>query len=383
MCKINLLTWYEFSKKNLLVKLMMMVVGAFLIPDLNAACRPYVEGGGTPSPIKYETISGTISVPNDLPVGTILYTGVNNRPQPNIGATCDSAGVFYHKQLLETSLTQSGYVAGTPPFSHISGSAPIYKTNVPGIGVTVNSNLTTTITTTKECRSGEYSKCYLLPTTTANHKVLLVKIGDVSPGVINGEQIPVFRWYLGQTGQWVEVLKRIFNGQIAITVPTCRTPDVTVPMGTWQVSEFTGKGKATEWKDASIIMNDCGQFVGYAAEHNTGYGLTTNYTPPTIKNRWELTLSPQNGTHDAVNGIINLSDGTQQSATGIGIQLGYGSTSSAGSNLVNFNQSKSEILPTTGTRTITIPLAARYIQTKDTITPGRADGKIIFTILYK
>jgi type 1 fimbria pilin len=68
------------------------------------------------------------------------------------------------------------------------------------------------------------------------------------------------------------------------------------------------------------------------------------------------------------------------SATGVGIQIASGNTSI--NNSFNFAQERTQALPKDGTTTLKVPLVARYIQTEDRVTPGRADGKVTFTINY-
>jgi type 1 fimbria pilin len=68
------------------------------------------------------------------------------------------------------------------------------------------------------------------------------------------------------------------------------------------------------------------------------------------------------------------------SATGVGIQIAAGD--SGNPVLFNFAQERKQALPKDGTTTLKVPLVARYIQTEDRVTPGRADGKVTFTINY-
>ena len=364
---------------RLAVQILAVTVILFWGGNVRAACQLYVNGGGTPEPLSIEPLNGVISAPPDLPVGTILYRGVLQSPQPNIGVQCDQKGQFYYSTSLTSALGVTGYTAGIPPFSNIPGNMPVYKTNLPGVGAAVN---TTDLLASSGCV--DEIACYRVePTTALNLRIYLVKTGDITPGIINGGQLPVYSYMLGQSGQQVSIVTRQFSGQVTITVPTCTTPDVEVNMGTWKVNQFTGKGSATDWRDSSLVLSNCPSFYGYGASHTTSYGTEITYSPAATLNSWALNLSPQNGTVDSAKGIMAIDNTVQNAASGVGIQLGYGTVTSAASSLVDFAVQKTGAIPSTGINSITIPLAARYIQTEDRVTPGRADGKVIFTISYK
>jgi type 1 fimbria pilin len=68
-------------------------------------------------------------------------------------------------------------------------------------------------------------------------------------------------------------------------------------------------------------------------------------------------------------------------ATGVGIQIGWGDSSQAPT-LFNLASEQALVLPKDGSPTIRVPLAARYIQTAASPTPGLANGKVTFTINY-
>lgn len=90
-------------------------------------------------------------------------------------------------------------------------------------------------------------------------------------------------------------------------------------LGTWKVNHFTGKGAATDWRDASLVLSNCLCFHGYDASHIKGYGTAISYNSSSTLNRWRLTLYPQNGTVDTVNGIMSIDRAVQHAASGVGI----------------------------------------------------------------
>ncbi|MGY6028798.1 hypothetical protein ACUY4Q_001740 [Phytobacter sp. AG2a] len=186
----------------------------------------------------------------------------------------------------------------------------------------------------------------------------------------------------------VDIYKISLSGSLQITSPTCNiTPSsqsMTVNMGNYKIATFSGKGATTEWKNASIQLINCGQFFGNSEGEN---GMATfNGTTVTFNslhnNLLSVTLYPQNGirsTTDAANGIMKIDDGTS-GATGVGIQL---SSSESTSGLIDLTTGITQILPKDGTRNITVPLYARYIQTENSVTAGKANGRLEYVITYQ
>lgn len=215
--------------------------------------------------------------------------------------------------------------------------------------------------------------------------IVLIKTGAISPGTLNATQLPQIQIdFLAQDITPITLGYIRFSGTINIVSQTCETPDVTVEMGTYNArTAFTGENSTTEWKDATIKLNNCPAFYGtlndgrntwYADENNMGYGTITN-------NILNLTLSPNTSVIDSAKGILGLTTGSE-SATGVGIQMAYGSTTDTSPELVNFSSSKDYTVQSDSPSSQTMPLVARYIQTDSTVTPGKADATVTFTINY-
>ena len=288
---------------------------------------------------------------------------------PNVTVKCTSSATFYYRTNVSTSgLVNSGFTD--------DAGWPVYRTSYPGIGVGISPGKQ--INTLRPINHTSTSHSVYYP----SMQIYLIRIGDIAPGIFSASMLPFssVTVSLGHSNSMVQIGGMTLTGSIAITAPTCTTPDVLVDMGDWSAGVFAGKNSGTEWRDASIKLTNCGQFHGewlFTQHHIQGTSHTAQYA-----NTWTLSLTPLYGTEDAANGIMKI-DSSSGSASGVGIQLGYGSTATAGANLVNFLVDKTDNLPTTGDTTINIPLAARYVQTEDTITGGRADSKATFTISYK
>ena len=112
-------------------------------------------------------------------------------------------------------------------------------------------------------------------------------------------------------------------------------------------------------------------------DYTTGTGLLTNSTNNSIGVR----LTPATSVIDATNGIMAIDSTVSGAASGVGIQLGWG-LSSQTPTLFNFSTEQTMTLPKDGSTTLRVPLSARYIQTATTVSPGKANGKVTFTINY-
>ena len=343
-------------------------------PAVHAAC--WLTGGGEnlSAPIIHTiSLRGAVSIGADLPINSIIYNGIGHGSTELIDSgliphvTCDRSAQFFALRSATPLRTQ--LINNTGVFGNL------YESGIPGIGIILSS-----VT--------NWNQHEPLPGYTSTAAQLgrpyslilrLIKIGPVTPSQITGASLPQLSFSLGQSGSMVEFLRLSFTGNMNITTPTCQTPDVAVHMGTWGVKDFSGIDTGTGWRDASIQMVNCGVFSGTKTDWLYRDGGNSNYVG---NNTWTLTLTPLNGVIDSTRGIAGISKG-DSSATGVGIQIGYGTLSTARTNLINFNSSITENISSTSGSMITIPLAARYIQTEDTITGGRADSKVTFTISYK
>lgn len=339
------------------------------------------------TPVKYNVVSlapANISAGQDMPNGTVFYEA--NIQTSNYSLQCSlnvpDAPRFTYNQVLVLSVA---------PLPISSYAADVYTTNIPGVGVKFNLGPSFTLTsplawTSNLCDDGA---CDL---TTNYFRIQLIKIGSIAPGVYNlsTSMLPTVVHYLtspdgraiispSQTEQWT------FSGQLAVNTQTCTTPDVNVNLGTYDIANtFTGINSATPWVDSSIILTNCPTFYGYYNSGNAGsYSRNTStFTAGVAKNnQFGLILAPNNAVINTTNAIMAVSSSTTGSAaTGVGIQLWQGNSGTAVA--FPFNQEQRFTLPTSGINTLSVPLVARYIQTSQQVTPGRADGKVTFTINY-
>jgi type 1 fimbria pilin len=187
----------------------------------------------------------------------------------------------------------------------------------------------------------------------------------------------------------ITVTRVQFQGQLTVSAQTCTTPDVSVNLGSFDIPQyFTGQGATTPWVDASITMTNCPTFYGfYNADNSTvmfDYTTGTGLVADSTNNSIGVRLTPATSVIDAANGIMAIDSTVSGAAAGVGIQLGWGESSQTPTPF-NFSAEQTVTLPKDSRSTIRIPLAARYIQTaanKADVSPGHANGKVVFTINY-
>jgi type 1 fimbria pilin len=142
-----------------------------------------------------------------------------------------------------------------------------------------------------------------------------------------------------------------FTGSATITTGGCTVVNNTnVEMGTLSLSTFSGVGSTGADVPFNIFLQEC-------------YGAAS---------RAHFDFTPVYGFADEGGNIIALND-NDNAATGVGIQLQY---SRAGTNELG-----DYVYPITQGDNA-IPLIARYVQTNEVVTPGRADSTLVFNVYY-
>lgn len=382
------------SRRRMMLGLLFLAgmpgVNQFALADVN--CQPstiYPPQTLTPVLSAAATQAG-----NDLPVGHVIYT-TSVEFTGKAGVSCDGP------YSLSGYFTVSDNPSGAPvTMSTELGTGPVYPTNVPGIGAIVwtgvsghtefisNGQLKAPNISRDSAGDWGYGGTQLVAMT-------LVKTGPIASGaVVNGSALPHISLRVpattGYTGLPIRLMVASFGGSLQFTTQTCTTPDVNVVMGDYNIPDnFTGPGKASQWVDSSIILQNCPVFSGYYSPYNGGVhqysidsGATTGGTR--ASNLFGVSLTPVN---PVVNDIISLDD-TTDAARGLGIQLGYtpddiNAVATSPQKIWTAGTSWDMTAPTDGRTTIKIPLAARYYQTESTVTPGKANAKVTFNIDYK
>ncbi|XWJ90794.1 fimbrial protein [Phytobacter ursingii] len=352
----------------------------------------------------YDIKDYVINVPNkklsldpNMPVGTIFYSYTQmNFGQSGTFTCAGNANQVYQQSYLNFpggTLTSLSGVGAFP------ANTPVYKTNIPGVGVIISkgstrplpvTNAPVTVTGGKQPVEFRYGSLSV--------EVSLVKYDEIPPGpnMISLTSLPGFyvstQFVAGTdavTTMGVAVpinkpftLARFSFGANTIEMlsATCDTPDVRVDLGKRNLTDTAnreGGNFATPWVDASIRLTNCPVFYGVGGWSNRTGGSTKN-------NVMTLTLIPGNAT-TSTQGIMPV-DNVGYAATGVGIQLAHGTASA--NTKVNFSSgtgTKTYTLNSTIGPTYTLPLVARYIQTASNINDiqtGVGKGKITYLVDY-
>lgn len=337
-------------------------------------------------------LAGTFYAGSELPVGSVIYRTTVRSPGA-AGIYCNAAFTVPRYYSVSTEPIGTSFGFGSSPYN-----GEIYPTNVAGIGVAVWFN---SKTFTKNSPLERVSQPYTL--TASGHYAItgvfdlsLIKTGPIDTGsVVNGVSIPTVIMYAGvkegYSGLPITTWAVNFSGAISFISQTCQTPDVNVSMGSYEVNEYFRKvGSTTPWIDSSIKLENCPTFTGYHDDKNpqtiTGSGMPSGSS--ITSNILKISLQPLSNFIDNGNGVFAVSSsGGGREATGIGLQLGYtpdiNASPTTPTTIWKSGETWSVTPPNNGTANFRIPLAARYYQTSQVVTPGHADGKVVFTINYQ
>ena len=366
--------------KNTSLFLLFNALFLFFSGTVYAGCSFKDEPGYLSSTKSFTmAISGTISVPADIPVGSEIYRRkIEFADQGVIYVVCTEKFPF-----------QTRYQYLTTPLAATTFSDKVYETGVPGIGVKFvrNNSLEDFPTVIEETNCESYLGCVYRSGWSASSRLVLVKTAaNVTPGIVEGSKLPSVVYSFGQSGSMLDIYKVNVEGSVQVTSPTCdispASQSMTVPMGQYNINVFTGKGATTAWKNASIKLNNCGQFYG---DTPSGFfnGIFDGNSTITVEagfknNTLSITVTPLNGVEDAANGIMRIDSGAAQ-ASGVGIQL---STREGTDGILDLTSALIHTLPKDGAQSITVPLFARYIQTADSVKAGKANGRLEYVITY-
>ncbi|NLP61778.1 fimbrial protein [Paraburkholderia sacchari] len=311
----------------------------------------------------------TVAVARDVPNGSLLTAWVQTQQLTNY-YTC----TVTQQTATGVDFETAGIVSSTPTSYKVSYngySVSVYSTNVPGIGIAMGGY----INSGGIGWAGFYDFPHLglqnNPNGTVNNGgqlvAALVKIGDVAPGTLSGMIAQAFSWEGPSNPPAGDNLAAgVINfsiSPVAVTVMTCRTPDISVPMGVFKTTDFPGVGSLSPSPASFVVqLQNC---PGGAAVSGTQAGQIHSV---------QYRIDPTNGT--LVTNVAAL--GGSPSATGVGVEL-FDSTGavfplSTNKALSGFNSASGG--------SYSVPLTARYYRT-GTVTPGPADTTMTLTVSYQ
>ncbi|MGJ7607867.1 fimbrial protein [Variovorax sp. LT1R20] len=320
--------------------------------DINSGPYDKETGLGGYTTKTINMLVGDVVVPNDARVGQALLPApkefpiyVAGGPGSNTPWKCSSDG-----GTVTSKVRQGNLVSGL-------GLEKVYTTNVDGIGIQLLRKAVGDASTNRyyphEPIFGRFEE--FAP--NAAFAVQLYKIADkTGSGPLDSG---TYSTYEGDDGY--SVLTSVISGNaITIITPTCSVDagsrNIPVSFGKVPLSGFKGRGTTTAERNFNIKLQ-CGAGTGEKKLQ--------------VLLRMDAIADPAG---DA--GVIRLTQGGATTASGVGIQIvdekkvpvTYGAAAPVG---------PSKDGP------YVLSYTARYFQTGNKVTPGRADGTATFTIQYK
>ena len=329
----------------------------------------------------------SISVGRDVPVGTEVY-----RQQFSMAAgQAPTLECLYAPFQMWTEVNVDTN-SGLANWSTGTYANKVYKTSIPGLGVVFNSRggllPRRTNTQGSTCTSGH--RCLIPFDGPSNFELILIKVGEVTPGVLVGNSLPTVSLYGNFGDARMLGFQMGISGSIQIVSRTCSTPDVSVPMGSHLTAKFTGINSTTGWTDFAIALNNCPAFSGiyttsgpnWVSQSGTSPSGTSTSSGIRVNNSLQFRIDPARVAINAANGVLALDPsgtGKAPAATGVGVQV---ATSNGTPVPLATNRASGLTLRTTE-GSYSIPLRARYLQTANKVTPGPANASATFTIIYQ
>lgn len=325
------------------------------------------------------TIGGYITVGEDLPIGSVVYS---QRIQTNGNGAkllC-RAGVYdLVSTLTSAPYGQSSYRDATFPI--------VFNTNISGIGVALwqgtpdgsgGSRLFSPGRLTSYLSSSSDSVFNLTnqDDATVGFNVVFIKTAaNIGSGSIRNSDLPRFQASFDGNGERFVYQHTAIVGNLTAIPATCNVgSNYYLPLGEHFPDEFNGIGSTAGSAETEIVLSGCPAFYG-----TTSYGV---FKPNVIS----LKLTPRNGFIDAEQGISQLNTEAGDAASGVGVQLSL-RQENGNYQWAKFNQNISlanyiNFLEDRG-GDYRLGVKATYVQTSAPIQAGKADAQIEFMITYQ
>ncbi len=375
--------------KKILIGAVLTVVGASSQQAWADRCD-YDVGSG-PVNMTIPLSVSNISVGADVPLGTTVHTlrviGSSNKRPWVICKTENGTQKFSVDQYLRLDGSVNLVAGWTGSYA-----GAVYQTGISGLGFAIVNNdgftsgsaITTTAVKKWTTDIGPVPYHFFYGN---SFTILFIKTGPIAGGTLNGANLPAVVLTTGSATPVTNIpdtpYRINFSGNLNVIAASCKTPDVNVNMGKFEIDSWFGAGKAnaTPWVPVNLMLTECPAFYGNYSDpsspptFNTGDGFTQGKL---VSNSAQVRFYPTYGTSGADQGIINL-DSSSNAATGVGIQIAQGQTSPVP---VNINNTIVAPLSSQTATSFTLPFAARYIKTGTTVTPGTANSKMLVLINY-
>lgn len=325
------------------------------------------------------TIGGYITVGEDLPIGSVIYSQRIQTNGSGAKLLC-RAGVYdLVSTLTSAPHGQSSYRDTTFPI--------VFNTNVAGVGVALWQGTPDGSGGSRLFSPGKLS-AYLTfsndsifnltnqDDATVSFNVAFIKTAaNIGSGSISSSDLPRFKASLDGNGESFVYQRTAIIGNLTAIPATCNVGShYYLPLGEHFPDEFNGIGSTAGSAETQIVLSGCPAFYG-----STFYGV---FTPNVIS----LRLTPRNGFIDAERGISKLNAEAGDAASGVGVQLSL-KQENGNYQWAKFNQNINlanyiSFLEDRG-GDYHLGVKATYVQTATPIRAGKADAQIEFMITYQ
>lgn len=336
---------------------------------------------GGPAPLVNIRDIGTLYVPRDAPVGTVIgFTApaVDTTNPGSLEARCSYRDL--NGKTLEFHAVPSVPVhsAPLPPVEGDTTDGKVLQTSIEGVGAVIRLGFPLAFGGNAGINNQFFESspavvpysAYRTPVSPTlgyiqinivNNRTTLVKTGPIPPGphVLNGSEL--FAGHVSDLGKVISFGLRgtVIQAQCSVNAdPVSADP---VVLGDWRAADFKGPGHTTTAVPFTLTLSDC--------------DTDRRHTPVVMAHirldgiKGSQPVGPNN------NGVFSLtSDSTAQ---GVGIQL-------LGADGVTPVALETEVPLTPvvpGDRHL--PFSARFFQTDARVRPGLAKGALNFTMSYK
>ncbi|NHQ93880.1 fimbrial protein [Janthinobacterium lividum] len=332
-------------------------------------------------------VSAAITVGRDVPVGTEVFRQ-KFAVTPGGAAQIECDGGPFERTVefeLGSSYSQANWPSGTY-------ANKVYNTEIKGLGVVFKAYkglLPRRDVNPSICV--EKRKCVADLDTISDFEIIVIKIGDVVPGILSGRLLPTVRMFINFGSVKMQGLEIDMSGGVQVLSGTCSTPNVPVRMGTHLVSNFTEPNSATAWTDFSIFLTNCPPFRGtvnqtpaiWVSEGGTDSGGSAGDNNGSYdNNRLQYRIDPVRTAISPGTGVLSLEPtaaGKPSAASGIGVQV----ATKDGAPLPLATLQSSGLTLLDRASSYSIPLRARYLKTGNVVTGGAANASATFTISYE
>jgi type 1 fimbria pilin len=360
-------------------KILLMIIFTLIAFDVLAACRN-IEGTNSSYPSPGVTQHVVLPIPikaiSPMPFSLSEFRSFNLlEVSHNLSGrvSCDGPLTLMHK--LEQPMQYSGV-------NQQIADAPIYKTGLEGVGVALY-NSVYNIPFTNEGTGYSTGSGNMQYSNTINLSLNVWSLsGNSTHGILEAESLPAALIYATDSSSGVLddnaalIARLTFSGQVIYNAPTCVIEDKEIFLGKYPLSSFTGN-TTTEWIDASVTMN-CDRAFSSSSNRvfsSTANGGSSGSTIGTV-NRYITSIEAVNGFIDSRRGIMEIDSG---GATGVAVQISRKKSEDTFSSL----EWETRYNPAETTNTFVMPLYARYIKTGSSVTAGKANSKLLYTVEYK